>query len=485
MPRWCKSTCPTMAASIAIRPQPGPQEEFLSTAADIAIYGGQAGGGKSYGLLLEPLRHIGVPGFGSVIFRRTTPQIRNKGGLWDESGGLYRLLGAAPREQMLDWTWANGVTVKFAHLEHEGNKNDWQGAQIPLIGFDELTHFTESQFWYMLSRNRSVCGVRPYVRATTNADATSWVATLIAWWIDQDTGYPIPERAGKLRWFIRVNDELRWADDPAELRTLFPEIVPKSLTFIPAKLEDNRILQAKDPSYRANLMALPTVERERLLGGNWKIVWGNTPFPADKFQRGDPPSDRPLKYFICLDLAYTTNAHSDCTAWAIGATDPDNHLWVIEAAKAKLTPEQILDKIFTLYRRFRGFGLNTIHVEGHLVVETLVQREMLRRNEWFKLEPLKHGGVAKKDRIYTIEPALKFMWFGAGAQAAVDELTAWSEASTVDDLSDAIAYLRRVAMPAPKRTEQVERPRTKAYQALERARRGESARPKFKIASPA
>lgn len=71
--------------------------------------------------------------------------------------------------------------------------------RICFIGFDELTHFSEAQFWYMLSRNRSMSGVRPYVRATTNPDADSWVAKLIDWWIDDVSGYPIPERGGVVR----------------------------------------------------------------------------------------------------------------------------------------------------------------------------------------------------------------------------------------------------------------------------------------------
>jgi hypothetical protein len=71
--------------SVRIGPQEGPQTLFLSSAADIAIYGGAAGGGKTFAELLEPLRHVGNKDFGAVIFRRTTPQITNEGALWDES----------------------------------------------------------------------------------------------------------------------------------------------------------------------------------------------------------------------------------------------------------------------------------------------------------------------------------------------------------------------------------------------------------------
>lgn len=254
-----------------IRPQKGPQEAFLSSAADIAIYGGAAGGGKSFALLMEPLRHISNGGFGAVIFRRTSTQVRNEGGLWDESIQLYPLAGARAVEHRLEWEFASGMRVKFSHLEHEKSVRDWQGSQICLIGFDELTHFSEKMFFYLLSRNRSTCGVRPYVRATCNPDADSWVAEFIAWWIDQETGYPIPERAGKIRYFVRVDGQLQWADTAAELEERFPGIPAKSLAFYPAKLSDNPILMQKDPGYLANLLALDAVERERLLGGNWKI----------------------------------------------------------------------------------------------------------------------------------------------------------------------------------------------------------------------
>jgi len=279
-----------MAAAKTIKPQPGPQSQFLGSAADIAIFGGGAGGGKTFALLMEPLRHIGNPGFGAVFFRRSTVQVRNEGGLWDESLKLYPLIGAAPKEHVLEWKFPSGASVSMAHLEHEKTVHNWQGSQIALLLFDELTHFSQKQFFYMLSRNRSMCGVRPYVRATCNPDADSWVAQFIAWWIDQNTGLPIPERAGVLRWFVRIGDSIIWGDKPEDLaRHKMPgddglpvPIPPKSVTFIPAKLTDNPALMAADPGYMASLLALPTVERERLLGGNWKI----RPAAGLYFQRG-------------------------------------------------------------------------------------------------------------------------------------------------------------------------------------------------------
>jgi predicted phage terminase large subunit-like protein len=265
-----------------IRPQAGPQQQFLSSSADIVIYGGAAGGGKSYGMLLEPLRHITTnKEFFAVFFRRNTTQIRNPGGLWDESMKLYPFAGGAPVASILEWRWPKGGKIKMAHLENEDTVLDWQGSQVPLFLFDELTHFSQNQFFYMLSRNRSMCGVKPYIRASCNPDADSWVATFIEWWIDQETGYPIESRGGVIRWFVRLADTIIWADSRQELLDKYnnPELSddhedqvrPKSVTFIPAKLSDNKALLKGDPAYKSNLMALSRVERERLLHGNWKI----------------------------------------------------------------------------------------------------------------------------------------------------------------------------------------------------------------------
>lgn len=262
-------------AEISIGPQPGPQEDFLKSPADIAIYGGAAGGGKSYALLLEPLRHWDNKLFGAVIFRRNATQVRNEGGLWQESLKLYTPLGANPREYFLEHQFPSGMRVKFAHLEDEKAVFDWQGSQIAMIGFDELTHFSETQFFYMLSRNRSDSGVPGYVRATCNPDPDSWVRKFIDWWIGKD-GFPIPERSGVLRWFIRINDEIHWADTRDELARRFQSadgdpVLPKSVTFIPSKIYDNKILLAKDPGYLANLNAMTRVDRARLKDGNWNI----------------------------------------------------------------------------------------------------------------------------------------------------------------------------------------------------------------------
>lgn len=340
-----------------IKPQKGPQEQLLSTPASICIFGGAAGGGKSYGVLMSPLRYKNVPGFGCTIFRRNFNQIFAQGGLWDDSTKLYQgIKGADPKFARGQW-WFRGddgqivSKVTFAHLERDEDVFKWQGSQICEIVFDELTHFSEKIFFYMLSRNRSTCGVTPFVRATCNPDADSWVAKFIEWWIDQETGYPIPERSGKLRWFIRRNEQLYWAGTKEELwerfdlKTDVEKEEPRSVTFIMSRLDDNQELLKVNPQYRANLMALSQVERERLLYGNWKIKSAAGLF----FKRSQvsiieaAPSDIQF-YCRAWDFAATEdsgNGDPDYTAGALFGVRKDKTMVVLDVISQRIKASDV------------------------------------------------------------------------------------------------------------------------------------------------
>ena len=239
--------------------------------------------------------------------------------------------GAEAKPSRGEWLFRNEdgeivSKVSFAHIEKNEDVLKFQGSQICEIGFDELTHFSEYVFFYMLSRNRSTCGVRPFVRATCNPDADSWVAKFIEWWIDQETGYPIPERSGKLRWFVRRDETLYWADTKQELwerfnlKTKAEREEPRSVTFIMSKLSDNKALMKADPGYLANLKALSLIERERLLYGNWKVKSAAGMY----FQRSqlgnilpDVPKDV-IQWVRCWDLAATEKTDKGDPAYTAG-----------------------------------------------------------------------------------------------------------------------------------------------------------------------
>ena len=273
-----------MAEIVKIKAQPGYQELTLSSAADIIIGGSAAGVGKTFCLLMDPLRDVNNPDFGGVIFRRLTTQIKAEGGLWDESKKLYSLVGATPNQTELQWTFPSGSKIKFTHLEHEKNVTSWQGSQIPFIGFDELTQFSKNTFFYMLSRNRSSSGVKPYIRATCNPDPDSWVYELVKWWIGED-GFPIKERQGVIRYFVRDGETMIWGNSVEECikkgSYLINPLVEasgieakhfvKSMTFIGGSIYDNKKLLSVNPDYLANLAAQDDQTKLQLLEGNWKV----------------------------------------------------------------------------------------------------------------------------------------------------------------------------------------------------------------------
>ena len=299
-----------------LAPQAGPQTQFMASPADIIIYGGAAGGGKTYALLLEELRHKDIRGFGAVIFRHNYNQITAEGGLWDASQKIFNQVPDAHsrKSPKLHWRFDGGAKLSFAHIERDEDLKSWQGTEIAYIGFDELTHFTKHQFLYMLSRNRSTCGVRPYVRATCNPDSDSWVAEFISWWIDQETGYAIPERSGQVRWMVVLNDIIYWGDSQEELAKKYEVNAEdcKSVTFIASRLEDNKILMESDPGYLANLKAMTEVDMERLLRGNWKIKASAGSF-FKRSQIGEILTEVPK------DLVAV------CRGWDLAATDKDEN----------------------------------------------------------------------------------------------------------------------------------------------------------------
>ena len=159
------------------KPQP-KQELFLKSSADVCLYGGAAGGGKTTALLADPLYYKHVKGFGAVQFRRTIAEITLEGGLWDESQKFYPVMGAVPNLSAHTWTFKSGAKVTFSGIQYEQDLDKWRGAQICAEYFDQLETFDQRQFFYMLTRNRSVCGVKPYVRGTCNPQPC-WLADFI------------------------------------------------------------------------------------------------------------------------------------------------------------------------------------------------------------------------------------------------------------------------------------------------------------------
>ena len=259
-------------------PQPGGQEQFANCEADVVVYGGEAGGGKSWNLLFDHMKWTNLKNYIGVVVRKLNTQIFDAGGLWEEALKMYPEADGAPKlGQKPKFVFPGGAQIYFKHSQLEQRlKILWQGLQAAVISVDELTHFSKKEFLYFCGRNRSTCGVKPYVRATCNPDPDSWVKEFIQWWI-KDDGFIDDDRCGIIRWFVHVDDKFVFADTKEELESMFDSgtlkfLRPMTMTFIRGKLDENRKLLDEDPDYRARLEMQTEEEKMALSRGNWNVV---------------------------------------------------------------------------------------------------------------------------------------------------------------------------------------------------------------------
>lgn len=337
-----------------VRPQPGPQEWMLESPADIVLFGGQAGGGKTYALLLEPMRFVTqIPGFETLIVRRTFTQIMSPGGLLAESRKLYPQLGGEWRPSENAWVfppYENKIT--FAHMQYDHTVLNWQGSAVPCILWDEGTHFSEYQVTYMLSRNRSKCAVNPYMRITCNPDADHFLAEWVDWWLDEE-GFPDYNKAGRIRYFLRRDNTMYWGDSPEELIAQHgPKSLVKSFTFIPSRLDDNPALLQANPEYRANLEALDEVEKLRLAYGNWKIrldagkvfhrEWAQI---VDKYDVPQEGIDTRFWDFASTGKQFSKSGDPDWTVGLLMRFCRGNY-YILDMVRRRIGPAEIEDMMY-------------------------------------------------------------------------------------------------------------------------------------------
>ena len=219
------------------------QKRFMDAKEAEVLFGGAAGGGKSYGQVVDALLFaLRYPGSKQLILRRTFAEL-------DKS--LIRVaLSLYPREIFTfnssshTGKFKNGSIIDFGYCATENDVYQYQSAEYDCIRFDELTHFTEAQYVYLISRVRGANGYPKQIKSSTNPGGVghSWV---------------------KAR-FV----------DPAPKNTPFKGKDGMTRVFIPSLLDDNTFLNQGDPSYRERLAALPERERRALLFGDWDIFDG-------------------------------------------------------------------------------------------------------------------------------------------------------------------------------------------------------------------
>ncbi len=243
-------------------PNPGPQARFLASGAFEALYGGAAGGGKTDALTVAPLRWVEHPRFAALILRRTFPDLERT--LIRRSRQIYPSGGATYNDGKHVWRFPSGAEIHFGYLEAESDVEQYQGAEFQFIGLDELTHFSESQYRYMISRCRGPAELPKQIRATTNPGGPGhdWVQRRWGAWLGGPDFEGQRGAPGESIWYrAHEHDEGEDVAEPASERSY-------SRTFIPARVEDN---PKGDPTYRDRLSMLDPVTRRQLRDGDWLI----------------------------------------------------------------------------------------------------------------------------------------------------------------------------------------------------------------------
>ena len=252
------------AQSVVFNPNPGPQTDFLSSSEREVLYGGSAGGGKSYAMLADPLHGLNDPNFSGLLVRHTTEELRE---LIQKSQELYprAIPGIKWSERKSQWTSPRGGRLWMSYLDKDMDVTRYQGQAFNWIGFDELTQWPSPFAWdYMRSRLRSASSMELglYMRATTNPGGSghSWVKKMF---ID-----PAPYNKPFWATNIETGEEIKYPAGHSKAgQSLFKR------RFIPASLFDNPYL-AESGDYEAMLLSLPEHQRKQLLEGNWDVNEG-------------------------------------------------------------------------------------------------------------------------------------------------------------------------------------------------------------------
>jgi len=321
-------------SEVVFQANPGPQEEFLSAGERDVLYGGAAGGGKSFALLADPLRYCHNPNHRGLLLRRTLDELTE---LIDKSRQLYTKAfpGAKFRESKSTWHFPSGATIWFTYLDRDKDVTRFQGQAFNWIGIDEITQYPTPYVWdYLRSRLRATDPELQnslYMRCTANPGGVG------GWWVKKMYIDSRTENVAFPAYDIDTMKPFTWPSGHEKAgQPLFYR------KFVPARLTDNPHLMA-DGQYEAMLRSLPEVERKRLLDGDWDVAEGAA-FP--EFSRArhvvehfELPTNWPR--IRAADYGY---ASPSAVLW--GAIDWDNNIWIYRELYAKhLTAEDLAAKI--------------------------------------------------------------------------------------------------------------------------------------------
>jgi len=244
----------TDKTTLTIQPQPGMQTEFMQCPETEVFYGGQAGGGKSFALIIDALRYVNEAGYKAIIFRRTYDDLSE---LINMAREIYIPCGAKYSEQRHEFRWPNNATIFFRHLLHLKHIYSHQGKQYDYIGFDELPQFPKLAYTYLFSRLRGTNpNIKRYMRGTGNPDGEGLL------WVKNRFIDPMPPLTRGYFKTVMDRDVKVTEHTPGAI----------SRKFVPCVRAENRVLMENDPEYENRLDQLPEDKKRALKQGLWTIM---------------------------------------------------------------------------------------------------------------------------------------------------------------------------------------------------------------------
>ena len=378
---------------IIFQPNEGPQTDFLAAPEREVLYGGAAGGGKSYALLVDPLRYVSNPNFNGLLLRRRSDELREL--VW-KSQELYPKVFKSARwsERKSQWTFPSGARLWFTYLDREDDVLRYQGQAFTWIGFDELTQHPTPFAWdYMRSRLRTTDPNLPLcMRATTNPGGPGHG------WVKQMFIDPAPSNKPFVPVDLETKEELRFP--PNHSRAGEPLFYRR---FIPATLKDNPYL-FEDGMYEANLLSMPEQQRRQLLEGDWTIADGAA-FPEFKLPvHTCEPFDVPSTWRKFRSCDYGYSSYSAVHWFAI---DPAFEVLYVyrELYVSKHTARDLARKILDLESgediSYGVLDSSTWHTRGH--TGPSIAEEMIAEGcRWRPSDRTGGSRVAGKNRLHEL-----------------------------------------------------------------------------------